>query len=394
MFRKAVITLAFAALLSPWAKGAAVESSTPVSNMPRIQSGPTQGGNERPEAGFDNREVRGSAPENRLPERKDPSTSVLNNNASTEGVGEISPEYKEDCALMVKLQPPRGWVASGIKTFRAEDGCMLTEDSHKVLDAGGHPADLLMEFGCTHLVGRQFKRGQRVCSLNLYRFSNACGAFSAYSNLRIGASTVLTRGDGSSEDEDSISFWSGPHFVSLSTTAIGDDEAKEAITALANAISSQLQRTGEKPPLLKRLPGLEKVHGSERYYLGPIAARVHVALPYLNLLSLFRCQGSISADYQYPQPYSERLKLLLIDYGKTTTARSVFDAYSAGMRAVNKVVEDSDSHFLCKVNNSFLLCSRNGAEVSVIWGARKKYAPAMLARQLGRLDAAASTATE
>lgn len=293
----------------------------------------------------------------------------------------VDAHLQQDAILIGKLAAP-GWEALPLEALRARDGALQTPDGRTVAEAAGHPSDFLLEFGCTDAVSRRFKRGQRSCTAAIYRFSSVSGAYGAYTNLRVGASTVLVRGNASSEDDDTISFWKGNCFVALSTTAENDDEAKSLLTSLANVIAPQIADTSEKPALLRQLPMIERTQGSERFYLGPIAARQHVSIPYIDL-SLAKCKGAISADYQFPHPYSERLRLLLIDYQSPSVAESVFKTYRTALASDSKVVEDADRHLLCKVNNSFLMCGRSGDKrIFVVWGARKKYAPGMLARQL------------
>lgn len=293
----------------------------------------------------------------------------------------IDTHLQQDAILIGKLAAP-GWEALPLEALKVRDGALQTPDGRTVAEAAGHPANFLMEFGCTDAVSRRFRRGQRICTVAIYRFASTTGAYGAYTNLRVGASTVLIRGNASSEDDDSISFWKGDCFVALSSNVENDDEAKALLTAFANVIAPQIADTGEKPALLRQLPMIERTVGSERLYLGPVAAKPHVSIPYIDL-PLAKCKGALSADYQFPHPYSERLRLLLIDYQSPAVADGVFKAYTTALAAGNKVLEDTPRQLLCKMNNSFLMCGRSGdKQIFVVWGARKKYSPGMLARQL------------
>lgn len=308
-------------------------------------------------------------------------TSSQEQSASANKVSVNEAAMKADAVLLSKLSAP-GWEAAPIEAFENLGGALQTPDGRTVTEVSGVPAELLLEFGCTNVTVRQFKRGQRTCTVKLFRFSTTDGAYGAYTNLRVGASTVIARGDASSEDDDSISFWKGHYFISLSTNADGDDEAKGALTAFANKIV--IADSAKKPALLSQLPVLEKTAGSERFYKGPFAANQHLPLPFLNSLSLDKSAGAVSAVYQFPQPYSERLKLLIVDYAKPSAAKAMFGSFTGNLRSLDKILEDEDGHMLCKLNGSYLMCQTSGTQVSVIWGARKKYAPGMLSRQLGR----------
>ena len=301
-------------------------------------------------------------------------------------------QMQHDAVLIAKLAAS-GWQALPVEAFKTENGGLVTPDGQVALEAAGQQADLLLEFGCTDIVSRRFKRGQRYCTLAMFHFRSTAGAYGAYTNLRIGASTFLVRGDASSEADDSISFWKGFYFVALSTSTHDDDEAKEMLTSLANAVASELEDAKEKPLLLRQLPVLERLSGSERLFMGPLAVKLHVALPYIDELQLTRCRSAISADYQYPPPYSERLRLLVVEYGNSNLAANVYNAYSASLTQAHKPIENTEHSLLCKVNNSFLMCKVAGTQMQIIAGARKRYAPAMLSGQLGRLKSSTTSAS-
>ena len=95
-------------------------------------------------------------------------------------------------------------------------------------DDGGRQA-MLHEYRLTSFFRKVFKRGQRLIYIDAYDFQTADGAYGAYDYLRRGSTTVLTRGDASSEDDSSISIVQGKTFLSIYGTSEDDDESKGSL---------------------------------------------------------------------------------------------------------------------------------------------------------------------
>ncbi len=242
----------------------------------------------------------------------------------------------------------------------------------------------LREFHVKALVWRAFQRGQRRIILKLYKFETPQGAYGAYTFLRRGATTVVRRGDASSEDDQSLSFWQDDCFVCVSTTAEEDDEAKDMMRQLSNRIAATVQRRSALPAIVTYLPQLDRIGGSEKLIMGPIVARRILSIPYLNVLDLGQCAGAASADYQFQEPTPERLKLLVIDYGNSQTAAQSYRRYCSTLEDSHEAVS-SGTTALFKIQKTYLLCQLRGRLVAVISGARRRHSPAYLARQLDLL---------
>jgi hypothetical protein len=252
-------------------------------------------------------------------------------------------------------------------------------------DDAGRQA-MLREYKLTSFFRKVFKRGQRVIYIDVYDFQTADGAYGAYDYLRRGSTTVLTRGDASSEDDSSISIVQGKTFLSTYGTAEDDDEAKEVLTKIANAAVQHMQDKGLQPGILNRLPRMELVRGTEKIVMGPQSVRRFFPAPYLNSLSLdngtvIGCVG----DYAVQEPAKERLKLLILSYRSTQEAN---DAY---LNFVGQLAEahgtDSASMaaqpiIVVKVGPTFLGIARKGSDIFLVAGAKKRFSPAILLRQV------------
>lgn len=245
--------------------------------------------------------------------------------------------------------------------------------------------DALREFGCTHVFVRQFQRGMRNVNLFAYRFANAQGAYGAYTNMREGATNFVVRGDRSSEDDEAISFQRGNYFVLVKTTAQDDDEAKEMLTKLADTVVAQIPSNASLPAVMSKLPGLDRVGGSERLFMGGLTARRHTSIPYIGQLNLEESLGSACADYTFAAPLSERMKLLIVEFSDPQIAQDTFNRYVETLGDVHRVVTSSGNSALFKISDNFLYAQTQGKDMVVIAGARKRISPLMLVRQLGAL---------
>ncbi len=153
---------------------------------------------------------------------------------------------------------------------------------------------ILQEFGCTNVYTRYFQRGQRRIIMRIFQFAGTAGtagAYGAYSLLRHGATTVIQRGDGSSEDDQSISFWQGQTFVSVFGTSQDDEESKNAVRDLADHLAAVLREHAPLPEWIEHLPLMEKVKASERVVMGPQSARRFFPAPNISSLDFSRPEG-------------------------------------------------------------------------------------------------------
>ncbi|HEY9720331.1 MAG TPA: DUF6599 family protein, partial [Trichormus sp.] len=163
---------------------------------------------------------------------------------------------------------------------------------------------ILQEFRCSGVVTRSYQRGQRRILVEAFRFPTSDGAYGAYYLLRHGASTVIKRGDASSEDDQSISFWKDRFYIHVYGTSEDDSESKDAVRAIADQLAAAIvAEPASLPPMISRLPSLEKVRGSEKLVMGPISARRFFPAPYINTLQLGNALGAAVADYQMQFPY-------------------------------------------------------------------------------------------
>jgi hypothetical protein len=242
---------------------------------------------------------------------------------------------------------------------------------------------ILQEFQCRYVVKRDYQRGQRRIVVQAYRFDGADGAYGSYNLLRHGASTVVTRGDASSEDDQSISFWKDKEFVLVYGTSEDDEESKEAVRSIADQIGRAIVGHAELPAMIGRLPAIDRVRGTEKLVMGPASARRFFPAPYIASLSMEKARTGAVADYQIQSPYPERLKLLCVQYADSAAATRAYDSYTANLQDAKRVDEDgAQAGSLFKIGRGYLLCQVHGEELVIVSGARRKFSPVTLARQV------------
>lgn len=260
-----------------------------------------------------------------------------------------------------------------------------TSNALRAFHLDAYETGMLGEFKCVAMVHKVFKRGSRFIIVQGYEFQEPIGANAAYAYLRKGSTTVVLRGDGSSEDADSISFFQDNCFFRLTGTSLDDDESKEVVTKLADNIVAGIGKHAPPPAILTLMPVIDRVRGSEKVVLGPLTAGKIVSMPCLDALNIGRARAGAVADYQMFSPWRERMRLLCIDYGNDLLAEQMYNSYQSKLSELNKagVTVGANRSFVFKQNKQFLHCElKSGGRVVVISGARKREASALLARSI------------
>ena len=275
-----------------------------------------------------------------------------------------------------------GWTGLDLYIWQPVAGALLPQ----LPESDGLKAAILQEYGLQSFTRKSLQRGQRYIHIDVYEFANNDGAFAAYAFLRRGATTVVLRGDATSEDDDSISFVQGKTFISIYGTSGDDDESKDVIRRVATKVAKAIVETGAPPYILSTMPQLEFLHGSEKIVMGPVSARRFCPAPYLNSLDFKQSRLACVADYQMREPVKERVKLLLVDYGGNAKAAAA--SYQSYISALCQSRDENPDLRLAQDSNQF----RNGAtfteiqlhgsRIFMVTGARKKYSAELLLRQI------------
>lgn len=316
---------------------------------------------------------------------------------------------------MLRTVSFQGWEDLGVKTYRIADERLVSVDSlpaatnnsnqknvagsqttsGQVAENGsatesfGMPANgndilILNEFACKAISQKIFKRGNRYITIKAFEFAESEGANAGYDLLRKGSTNVVKRGDGSSEDGDSISFWQDKYLFLLSGTSEDDDESKEVITKFAADLSKIALTHAQPPAVLSKIPVIDRIKGSEKIVMGPFSAGKYFPAPEIAGLSVESARSAVVADYQILYPNRERLKLLYIDYRDPKLAEEVFNTYQTRLEELHPAEESwpEQQRVLFKLNKVYLMVQlKQPGRLIVIYGARKARSPMLLAGQ-------------
>ena len=274
-----------------------------------------------------------------------------------------------------------GWTVDHLQAFvNTASGYGTIRGASLSIPKNQSPA-LLQEFGCTHALVQQYSRPQRKVQLTVYAFSTPQGAYGAYSMLREGASTVVVRGDASSEDDSSVSIWKGKHFVVIASGSDDDEVSKGLVSSLADQVSVAIHEHADLPGPVVHLPYLGRIAGSERFIMGATAAR-QVGFPQVQLLQWERSHGAALAGYSFVSP-PERLKVLTIAYPNAQSAHEVFLAYIGALAEDHKRISITPLTCLYKMGNSYLACCQRNQQLILVSGAHHKESSLLLISQFG-----------
>jgi hypothetical protein len=265
-----------------------------------------------------------------------------------------------------------GWEITAAKVIDFGDGAQLPVSEKMAL---------LKEYHCNELLSKTYSDAQNKLTLELCRFDSSAGAFGAYTCFREGASTVIRRGDGSSEDDTGISFWQNHYLVLLRSTGENSEACKDIMWKIADQLEQGIEGHATTPAVLTELPYMDRAPGTEHVFMGPLAAHKFSPLHITNDTMLNNCVIGSTADYQIGPPFSERLKVMLIDYKDPNSANA------ACRQLVNDVcpncgVPQPESPTIFKLAGRFAWCQVHGAKLGVVCNGRRATSVAMIGHQL------------
>lgn len=240
--------------------------------------------------------------------------------------------------------------------------------------------ELLKEYGCNEYLSKNYTKGQNEVFLQMCRFDSPAGAYGAYTCFREGSSTVVRRGDGSSEDDKSISFWQNNYLVMIHASTDDNDECKNVLIQVANQTENSIQGHAYTPVIVSELPFMDRLSGSERAFMGPLSGRKFSSVHLTDGLILDKCIIGATADYRIADPYPERLKVMLIDYGNPATAMNACRQFVNGV-CPNCGLPSGSAPSLFKLSGRYALCLVRGAKLGIVSNGRRAVSVAMLAHQ-------------
>ena len=131
-------------------------------------------------------------------------------------------------------------------------------------------ADALKEYGFTKGETASYKRDDETLSLRALEFSDASGAYGAYSFYRQSGWPKEAIGSGAASDHNRVLFWLGNTVIDANFSRIGPMSAAE-LRELASHLPIPAGSKALAPPVLAYLPRTALDGQSTHYALGPAA---------------------------------------------------------------------------------------------------------------------------
>lgn len=249
------------------------------------------------------------------------------------------------------------------------------------------PKEFLDELQIEKVLKQTYQNENHSASVLIYKFKNFTGAYSAYTILHKGAAAKLKIGKNASESEKSVNFWKGNYFVDFYTEADNDNATKGFIILASQEISNNIKIEQLPPVVAIQLPALNRVHGSERYCLGPVCAKMF----FTQYISDFdpaqfnfpESGGIITAQYQPPDAPSDKEKeekvcLVLARYLSKEASESVFNNLKNCFdkkKSENKDIDIDIDDDLVKVKNkknNFTIFKQRGNLLAIAYNITNK----------------------
>jgi hypothetical protein len=170
-------------------------------------------------------------------------------------------------------------------------------------------AAALHEYGLTQLAATTYVLGTQRMAVHAWRFTDATGAYGAFTFFRQPQMHTEVIGRGAAADDDHFLFWNGVTVVEVSFAQPFGGE-KSAVAALAARIPKVIGSEGIPPSLPRYLPVAQLDPASVRYAIGPAAyAQMGGTLP-ASAIDFSQDAEAITAHYG-PPGSQETLTLIM-----------------------------------------------------------------------------------
>ncbi len=238
-------------------------------------------------------------------------------------------------------------IPEGVKDFE-KAGQVQLFDRKNLFDYMDGGAELYLSYDFRRLSVQEYRDKDRVITVEVYEMKTSPDAFGLYSfdqeadTARRGDNLAL--GDKANFSSGLLKFWKGNYLVRI-VDLNGNDQFKDVILELGRKISSKIDEKGELPFLLSKLPAEGLILNSERFFHKQIVLNNLYFLSTENLLNLSEKTSAVMGDYLLGKM---NLKLLLISYADSSSARLAFESFCtkylksspSGKKVIQKVEED------------------------------------------------------
>ena len=211
-----------------------------------------------------------------------------------------------------------GWTAAGPATVYDPKSIFSYIDGH---------AEVYLAYGMKRCVSRRFTgpAGESDIVTDVFELASPEDAYGVFTHDRDGETVDIGRD--ALFRSGWLSFWKGPHFVSV--VAEGEsDRGRQAALDVGRAVAARLPDGGGRPAIVSQLPPKDLDPRSVRFLRHPQILNTHVFVADENVLALAPDTSVALGTYTRG---AGRAFLLLAEYPDGARAAAAADAFRAGL---------------------------------------------------------------
>ena len=258
--------------------------------------------------------------------------------------GEEKPGMKREVSLPSEIA---GW---------KWDGKEMKYDSKSVFQYMDGSAELYLAYGFQNLRVRRFEKpNQPPITLEFYDMASSENAYGVFSFERQDEPAGI--GQGSEFGGGLLRFWKGKYFVSIYADGEGPD-VQPAVLKIGEAVSLQIQVTGQEPKLMGFIPGKDfgLVDKSVRYIKSHVLLNQRFFISHQNILDLNPKTEAVLAQYLQEK---QKVTFLLIRYPGLEEAQKAYEkfmkSYMPDATGKDRLKTEDGKWTLARQRNEFIL---------------------------------------
>jgi hypothetical protein len=223
-------------------------------------------------------------------------------------------------AASAQSKPPAGPLPQTFSGWRINS--QSVKASKDPATADGTDAPVLKEYGFTDVESATYSRNGRKMQIKAARFSDATGAFGAFTYYVQPQMQVEKIGDRGASSNTRILFFEGNILVDVSVEHLSAMSGAD-LRSLADALPRLSSENGKLPTLPANLPSQSLLRNTSRYVIGPEAlARLGIPIP-AQLIDFSKSAEVSAGKYRTSQGEAS---VILVGYPTPQIARERMDA--------------------------------------------------------------------
>jgi hypothetical protein len=215
--------------------------------------------------------------------------------------------------LLPQAKAVKGWKPEGDRYYYTPDNLF-----HYINGA----ADLFNSYDFVKLTGSEYSAvsdNNKTMTVDIYDMNNKLNAFGIYQSKIDPDCLSLNIGARAFGNDQYLFFYKDRFYVEIQVYLSGSD-AKSILSRMARSISKNIKSNNEPPSVLRYLPTVGLVPGSEKYITGGILGHAFL-------------DKGLMADYRVGQ---DVVKAFVAFFPSTDTASAAFSAYKVFLNKAGK----------------------------------------------------------